>query len=676
MPSIPPVLVPDDCPLLKRKPDTLRSVLEDYAAAIAAAESLRSRFPANFDQPDVRASLESLESIRERLTRTHFKVGFLGPFQCGKSTTLNNLLGKKIAGTGAGKATTSVITRLIVGLPGQLEKLRLRYFTVDEYIARRETLCNWVGLQNIAGLSEAKVLELLKSHSVHRGVSANRPVLPDDVPYLKAFLGSYEAGASKKLVGAASVIRDVPYAEKDKYLTHTHDDSGRIPASQNLLISEATIHFPTERFDPELEMVDCPGLGSGRSVDDLLTEEYIPQLDGALLFLRADSMYSAQVFSILNKLKETFRDDLRSRVWVIVNKMDTPAREAKLDGDAQGMTTFDLIAQLESQHGIPLSQVCLGCNDIFILPRTGAGEVERTRALNALKLEVADEPALKAKIDPALHEAFEEMLRDGSISRLQKLMKERIAPSVADGILKDTALGAKRAARDLKDALTQAEQPASQQERKDARTWDNALHELHYELLAAQNTGRGGLYAQLEGLGTKARTNLEVEFDRLLPRDEVFAEMDAQHVLARFESDAESLQMVADQEFARIAHAVFTEIAGLLKARGLPGITLPCGRDPLAVWDDGVREDRDIVGWGGKLRPTLYDPVLHGLLREDGLTRNFGGTQFKKLLRDKLRASVHQMALAVRFRVRFRLTDLQRQIGSRGGPVPIRPVSE
>src|SRR5947209_7835266 len=115
MPTIPEPLIEGDCALLKKFSDQLPPLLAEFNRAVKAGRLLAERFPAELEQEAPRKALHRLAQARTALTTPRFKVGFLGRFQSGKSTTLNNLLGQTISGVGAGGACTSIVTRLVVG---------------------------------------------------------------------------------------------------------------------------------------------------------------------------------------------------------------------------------------------------------------------------------------------------------------------------------------------------------------------------------------------------------------------------------------------------------------------------------------------------------------------------------------------------------------------------------
>ena len=274
-----------DCPLLKKYPDRLVVVLEKFNAAVEIAKQLAAKFADMLDQQKVKTALDLLSSTHKALITERFKVGFLGRFQSGKSTMLNNVVGQKISPVGGGGACTSVVTRLIVGPPEKEAELTLVYFTEDEYRDRRKILCEWAQLQNSAGRSEEQLLEMLQNPPpLGRSRRAARPVRQKDIPYLRAFLQSYADNVRNGITWSqAQAYKDYRPFDRENAKTLAHpdeDDYDQILPSPYLLLAESTIMFPTGQWDPEVELVDCPGLGSGRSVDDLLTTKYIQELQG------------------------------------------------------------------------------------------------------------------------------------------------------------------------------------------------------------------------------------------------------------------------------------------------------------------------------------------------------------------------------------------------------------
>ena len=95
----------------------VNKLLEQAAAMHALSEST-----------DFKRLQKKLETIRMQLERNHYRIGFIGPSQVGKSTSFNNVLGinkgslsaeeydaRVPAKEGIGDAMTASITRLHAG---------------------------------------------------------------------------------------------------------------------------------------------------------------------------------------------------------------------------------------------------------------------------------------------------------------------------------------------------------------------------------------------------------------------------------------------------------------------------------------------------------------------------------------------------------------------------------
>ncbi|HYH64263.1 MAG TPA: dynamin family protein [Urbifossiella sp.] len=684
MPATPDPLTPADCKLLARYPDRLAPVLADFNAAVETFRALQTKCPKEVETPDVVEAVGKLVEARLKLTTPRFKVGFLGPFQCGKSTILNNLLGQQVAGVGVGKACTSVVTRLIVGEAGKPAEMTVTYFTGEGYRARRNTLCEWLQLKSVATVGELALIEKLKNYVPDGGgVTAARRILPKDKPFLQAFLQSYH-DAPKDLVreGTPHVDRFTWTPDRQALLTHAQDQDDTIKPGKHLLVAESSITFPTDRIDPDLEMVDCPGLGAGRSVDDLLTKEYIKELDGALVFLRADSMDSADVGDILSALQAKFRETFRSRVWVVVNKMDAPEQHAKVGTPGQ-ITTWDVMTDLMRRNDIPLSQVCLGCNGIFRAATQTGGEADRSKALTILQLfSPGDEEAVKTRLGatPELAAAFEELLKDGGVSQLGRLIKEKVRPSVAAQILAQTGGIVKQARDELEYARTRCDKPISLQDQNDAMDWYNALLMTALRLSGGREAnglpgGRGPLFTELEALGRDAYDRLRREFGARAP-DEVLSQMSVEDLFDQFPFHATRMQATLDAEFDQMVQAAYTKVTAELEARNLPAVTLPGGSDPMAVWHEGRVADRPPdAAWREPLRPQLRGNGFADRMRDKTLAYDFDGLAFKTLFEGKLRTAAQQITLAVRWRLQFRLGALQREVRRKLGTAAPEPAT-
>src|SRR5262249_815801 len=105
----PAPLGPTDCPLV-REP----SLVEQFNEVVRRWQSVAER-PELFRQGGIQQLVAS-HTVRERLTRDRFHVGFLGALQVGKSATINSILDThgehSVTPVGSGAATSAMVARL------------------------------------------------------------------------------------------------------------------------------------------------------------------------------------------------------------------------------------------------------------------------------------------------------------------------------------------------------------------------------------------------------------------------------------------------------------------------------------------------------------------------------------------------------------------------------------
>lgn len=691
--AVPPPLKPEDCPLLKRFGKSFEQSLDAFNAAQNVAERLSTEFPDQYSVDVVQAQVARLAETRVKLTRERLQVGFLGPFQCGKSTTINNILRRKVSGEGNANACTSVVTRILIDpASGEPPKLKLRFFTVEEYQRRRNTLCEWARLPNAAGMTESQIVTRLESHSPQTSASSgHRNVLPDDIPYLRKLLRSYEAAAqgSRNPVRATPHFEEQPFDEKNKFLTHSKDEhADRV--NPYLLLAEAYITISggagdsKPLVDPELELVDCPGLEANRSVDTLLTKEYIrDELDGAIVFLRSDATYGSASLEILSDLKEKFRTNFSTRVWVVFNKMDVPSRETKLEG-TDGETTFDVVAQIDAKHKLPLSQVLMGCKDIYDLAVKSGGTADRAAALGKLKLEATDEPRLQEILrkHTGLAPAFESLLKDGGVGMLRSLLTEKIGRSVADGILAEGREVATDCQHNLTLELNAALKPASAAEQEHARAWSRFVQRMISELKGPGFDGRSGKwFSESEKLTRDVRRELLQKLQtKLRPEDREFASMSLKEFKETITQDASSLDAEISDRYPALVARFYQAILADIEGASLPEMELVDGKTPVFAWQQAARQAHATASQARSLAAILDREVLRRLIDpsvETGGAREQLPNHFTQsdhyqrlygLLSRRVRAVVCDMSLRLRSEAITRLESLRQDVRRKLSP--------
>ena len=261
-----------------------------------------------------------------------------------------------------------------------------------------------------------------------RDRTGEHAILPDDVPYLRDFLKAYDAHGNR-VVFKGSKPREIeaPF-EKRADVSESHRRRCHRGTVGELAANDAEMGTPNPNVPAQLEAIDCPGLGSKRSVDTMMTKEFLPHLDGALIFLKADQLRSKDVVEILEILKVNF-GKLEGRVWIVVNKFDGLTREP-LYGDADGRTVFDLIHQFMQRLPNPPEQIVFTSKKVYELAvecrRQGAAGTGRRPARRAAR-PIRFRPNVRAT---AFTAAFQHLLEDGGISYLRKLILETISEAV------------------------------------------------------------------------------------------------------------------------------------------------------------------------------------------------------------------------------------------------------
>jgi hypothetical protein len=412
-------LSPADCPLLPDQQD----LLDRFNRVAGLARRLLQDYPGL--EENLARPLDHLWAVRARLTRSHYRVGFLGTTQAGKSTTFNNVLqvreDESPAFSGKGDATTSTITRLRRTSAGP-NTLRLRYLTPEQFRHKRKSICEAVGVA--PGLSDEEILQALQETraSIRAGQS---DALIYDIQTLELFLDSYRAYGAD-YVKETPVVRAVPYEERLRYLNHPTVAGQKPQPSPNLLLREAEVGFRTEQIPFSLDLIDLPGLGSQGILDSVLTLDFLKELDGALVFVRAEQMGDGNAEKILAKLKPILEGRWEGRIWVVLTKFDT------LENQYRGSPNiFDTIRRFLERHEVSPAQVCFTSNRVHdrLAERPATDPQQRRERAAVVLNRDLDDPvfARQAQFQPAL----EELYRDGGIGRLRQLIRDQLAAAVA-----------------------------------------------------------------------------------------------------------------------------------------------------------------------------------------------------------------------------------------------------
>lgn len=674
-PSLLP-LTAADCPLLRDTPTLKVSELtEQFNELVAQVQELGAGdFSYLLNRADVQGVLEDIQRVRGQLTRPRYRVGFLGTSQAGKSTTFNNVLQEVIAQSGIGDATTSVITRFR-RIDGNNNRFTLRFMTEDQYKERREKLCKSLHILNVGVKSNADILgylanpqqlaaaqsgaatpadeEQFDTARARKTRSGEQSVLPDDIPFLRDFLRAYDVHGSRLVVKSGQPKEaEAPFDKRAAYLNHASDASG--PPSENLLIWDAEVGTPNANIPYKLEAIDCPGLGSKRSVDTIMTKEFLPHLDGALIFLMAAQLRSKDVVEILEILKAHF-GKLEGRVWVVVNKFDMLTREP-LFGDAQGKTIFDLIQEFIHDYQIPAEQIVLTSRKIYELPRGPDDKASLEHVAAMFGVPVADPIPPKCKTDRMLSSAFQQLLNDGGISHLRKLILETVSDSVSAQI----AHGTRKVLRSLQEELTHMVETEQRRVKGGRQVREQAItcHDTVLELLLELGT-------RTEFFRPLANHVEQKLYERLAPSEQrvrVILNMTVDDLSKQFRLHAETLdQSLDDLMNADVIDRLYGEVAE--KLEGLPPVPIAkCAGGVHEAWQQCRREDRDPKGWRTKDFATFQSGDLFAGLTGGEIYSGFDGAAYLDLMKEKLRVATQQVMHSVRVQMRRRLRALEREL--------------
>jgi Mor family transcriptional regulator len=665
--SVPAELKAAECPLLRDAPGLKAGdLIGQFNTLIGQIREVAGgQFSYLLNRPDVQSIVSDADRVRGQLTRPRYRVGFLGTSQAGKSTTFNNVLQEEIAQSGIGEATTSIITRFR-RIEGRGNKFSLHYLTQEQYQERRERLCKALLILNSGSKSNAEILAYLADPQkvlagaadpedttrARRDRTGDRALLPDDIPYLRDFLRAYDAhGATFVSTTGQPREVDAPFEKRGDFINHAPDFAG-VP-SENLLLFDADIGTPNQNIPPQLEAIDCPGLGSKRTVDTVMTKEFLPHLDGALIFLRADQLRSKDVVEILEVLKTNF-GKLEGRVWIVVNKFDVLTREP-LYGDNNGQTVFDLIRQFNQDYGIPAEQMVFTSKRIHELPRDKSGKAPPERAAERLGVPPNDPIPPRCKMDRVLAAAFQHLLDDGGIGHLRQLILETISDSVSAQI----SAAAKREMAALKDELTHKVETEQRRVKGGKQQLDDAIlcHDTVQELLLELGTRTEFFRPLAEHLQQKLR-------EKLLPneqRQRVIEHMSVDDLARQFQLHGKLMdQELDDLMNADVIDRLYGEVGE--KLYGLPQVPVLRAAGPHDAWQEFRKKDRDPKCWRGKDFPSFRSEELFAGLTNPEVFSGFDGESYLSLMKEKVRAAVHQVMHAVRVQMRRRLKALEREM--------------
>lgn len=604
--------------------------------------------------------LAQFRDVRKLLKRPHYRVGFLGTTGTGKSTTLNKVLRAEVVTSGKSLAMTSAITRLARSADGQ-RTLRLRYLAPDLYKKKRQALCDAADLNHNKPDNEL-LTELQDRRAKHARGQDESKALPDDLNALEDLLLAYARYGATYVKEPAYSDERQSYDLREQFLNHRRKgDNPRVEITPNLLLDEVEIGFyaepippQAEAFPSQLELIDLPGLGSSSLVDSILTTNFLGELDGALIFLRADQLSDPDVDRIIKQLGRLHEGKLAGRVWIVLTKCDV------LTGNLyEGERTIveSLQAFLKKHHfEKDARKVSLVSNPVYEIIDPVLKQAPLQRALDLMKLtRPLDDPipACFNKV-PALYKAFKELLANGGIVALRELLTKELAESVAKELREEAAAKLERLDTKLRYEVKR---------RHDADNLDKTqkhaasrCHEMIQKLRTRLESRRDLFEPLAQELAKQLREKFQT--DNLMTAEDL-DNLGIEKLALKFETvHAERLEEHL-QEFAerQVLEPLYDAIARDLE--GLPAVRVLNFDRGQAAWQDF--RDKDLMvnrSWLQAL-PTFRSSELFREIKDRRNTNPLTGQEYLEIMDEKMTVTAQQTVHVFRVRLKQRLVELE-----------------
>jgi hypothetical protein len=464
-------LNPAECPLIPTTPSdsNILKVYEEFEAALRDAQQNMGNALA---AEEIVAAEGTLAETKLLLERKRYLIGLFGPSGSGKSTSINRFLRMQLCGEGSGPAETSVPTRLRPNPVGTVPKVTRVYYTSLQFQRRRFAIATAIGLPPPAPPDDSKSFEKLQRENlelVTRLDSAQlarahaspddpkRDARGDDRQTLKRLLMSFNNYGQQHIFGTkppdvnVGTIADLAM-KLDGIVNHKLASPDEISPDELLREVIVDFPFPATEISYEIELIDLPGIGTTRHSDDITTFPFLSELDGALAFWKADSVQAGNLLDVLlGRASSPFwtfdraPEPLEGRVWIIGTWAEGLG-EAHLGYTGNGKTVFEGWAQhLDPFDLLPDYFLLLGNAYAMDLSR-GMPAPEATRKhLTHLQFDSEGQPRLPdillRKPEPSvvardgtrhlrhmpyMRYAYEAVINDGGIGRLQDVIRIRL----------------------------------------------------------------------------------------------------------------------------------------------------------------------------------------------------------------------------------------------------------
>jgi hypothetical protein len=344
-------LLLEDCPLLDEQAEPDMALLRRYGIACKQFQLLFGQFGEEMrGDPTVKPLVDDMKRVRDSLTKSHYAIGFIGPTQSGKSTAFNYVLDAvhpddQPCKEGGGDNTTATVSRIRCGK----RSLSLMYMTPSQLEKKRELLCRVTAFdpdlddRSILNRVPTRMTEVQNGRTEH--LVANEPILPRDVELLKELLETMFASGGL-IADPAVVDNSNSYKDRERFLNYgPHSDPNKA------LLREARLCYESEHLPDELEMFDLPGPGAKSSVDKWTTRQYLPEMDGVMLFVNATKLGDQAVEELYGDLRSIFKERIGRRVWIVFTRWDGPTRASHLLATERTAFSRSINAFLHEKEG-------------------------------------------------------------------------------------------------------------------------------------------------------------------------------------------------------------------------------------------------------------------------------------------------------------------------------------
>jgi hypothetical protein len=428
-----------------------------------------------------------MAKIAATMTRKRFSIGFIGPSQAGKSTTVGNLLSVSKdecpAPQGSGGPTTSVPTRLVpCAAPdprcqaGERHLIELQYMTKAEFRERIRDICKLCKLpydDNARSLIEAAMKQTAEQ------------------PHFKAPDHAVLIGLLRAAMEFPDVIQETAKVEVGQFSKRRDYATHQEKPTKYTLLREVRIHYVTDAMSHDIDMIDLPGLGVDKESDDALTLAFLPHLDGAFMFQESHQMKSATVSTLAEPMRDQHRNTLGGRVWMVVTKCDA-LNDLQLNGppeDPSQPSAFCHLNDTLKNQGLGGDSVIFVGNAYYVallgLPRQDDGSLSRpspevcVRFPTVVKFDAGGEPVVpdRCRKYPGQVEPWRRFVLDGGLSHLRETMQSKVAESVRAQTGKAVRERLVKVVEGLISALEIAEQQSgmSMEQMRAAALWSGRL---------------------------------------------------------------------------------------------------------------------------------------------------------------------------------------------------------